>query len=223
MKALILVTILLVFATFMISCASPTAPAPTIAPSLPRPTLAPPTPPPATLVPPTNAPVPTSTVPPTAQLENLLGKTTTDSDPAVGFALDYPAAWNLTPISDQAKKGSIIYSVTIYSFPPRTSGEGIPPGGTKMDIGVNKNGAKSPQDALALRKQDIANGDLDQKILSEEPLTLAGGLQATRLHVTDRFGESFEVITALNGTTILLGGVGDSALLDAIAQTLRPL
>lgn len=223
MKAFILVTISLVFVTSIIACAAPGAPAPTTAPKISSPTVPPPTAVVATLPPPTNLPVPTKLAPPTPAPQSLLGKTTTYSDVVAAFALDYPAAWNISPIADTAKKDSIIYSVTIYSFPPRTSGEGIPAGGTKMDIGVNKNGAKSPQDALAMRKQEIANGDLDQKILSEEPLTLARGLQATRLHISDRFGESYEIITALNGNTILLGGVGDSALIDAIAETLHPL
>ena len=41
--------------------------------------------------------------------------------------------------------------------------------------------------------------------------------------VKSRFGESDEVITALNGSTIILGGVGDTPLIDAIARTLRPV
>jgi hypothetical protein len=117
-----------------------------------------------------------------------------------------------------------MYAATIYSFAPGQGGsEGIPPGASKMDILVNKNGASTLQEALELRKREFAGGDLEQKILSEEVWTLAGGLQAARLHVSSRFGESVEVISALKGNTILLGGVGDFTLLDAIARTLRPL
>lgn len=161
---------------------------------------------------------PQASVPAPAQ-----GETTRLRDEYAGFEIDYPADWFVTPIGDAAKKNSILYAVTIRSFETKVQSEGIPPGETKIDIGVNKNNAASPQAALEMRKQELANGDPEQKILSEEQWTLANNLQATRLRVASRFGESNELITALNGNTILLGGVGNSSTFDTIARTLRAL
>jgi hypothetical protein len=161
-------------------------------------------------------------VQPTAAPQTTLTDTTEYRDEYAGFMLEVPKDWNSTPVNDAIKPTSVIYSTTFYSWTPTSvSAEGIPSGETKIDVGVYQNGASSPEAALQLRKQEFANGGLDQTILSEQPLTLQGGLRATRLEVSSRFGDSIEVITAINGKTILLGGVGDAALIDAIAQTLR--
>lgn len=178
-----------------------------IAPTIVSPTFAPPTPIPATTAP---------------QIE--LGETKTYRDEFAGFEFDYPANWNMTPIAEEAKVDAYIYSATFFSF-TRTvpSAEGIPEGETKIDVGVFKNDATSADAALKLRKQEFANSDLEQKITREEMWTLPSGIQAARIQVHDRFGESAEMLTTINGRTILFGGVGDYALFDAIAKTLRPL
>ncbi|MBI4671381.1 MAG: hypothetical protein HY741_06890 [Chloroflexi bacterium] len=163
---------------------------------------------------PTNAPAPT----------RALGELKTYRDEFAGFELDYPAAWNMTPIADEAKQNAVIYAVTFYSWQPGAGGgEGVPSGGTKMDVVVESSGAQSPHDALAKRKQQFADAGLAQKVLDEQTWTLPNGIQATRMHVSGTMGESVEVVTALHGKTLILGGVGDFELVDAIARTLRPL
>lgn len=178
-----------------------------------------------TAAPPTLSP---TALPPTISTTTapqiILGATKTYRDEFAGFEFDYPATWNLTPVSDDAKKTSVIYSSTFFSWKPTGgSSEGIPAGGTKLDAAVYKNGASSPEAALEMRKQEYKNGDMEQTITSEKAWTLPGGLKATRLQVNSHFGESAEVITAINGKTILLGGVGDYKLFDAVAGTLRKI
>lgn len=212
MKGFVLFTMLLALAANAIACSGPTATPNSTIPTAAAPTLVAPTLP---------APTP-KVVSPTAVPTFNLGETKTYRDAEAGFEFDYPATWNMTPVSDEAKKNSIIYSATLYSWKPTGGGsEGIPPGGTKLDVGVYKNGAPSPEAALELRKQELANAS-DQTILSEQSWTLPSGLKATRLQVKSHFGESSELITAINGNLILLGGVGDYELLDAVGRTLRP-
>lgn len=216
-----LFTMLLVLAVVAIACSSPTPVPPTIVPTLPQPTLAAPTVPAPTLE---AAPPTLQATQPTPAPEFDLGETKTYRDTVAGFEFDYPATWNMTPVSDEIKKSSIIYAATFYSWEPKSvSAEGIPAGETKIDVGVYNKAATSPEAALEFRKQEFANSDLGHTILSEQAVTLPSGLKATRLQVKDRFGESSELITALNGNMILFGGVGDYALLDAIGRTLRPI
>ncbi len=195
-----------ILATIVAPTILPATPQPQSVPTIVAPTLAPPT-----LIPATAAP----------QIE--LGETITYRDEFAGFEFDYPANWNVTPIAEEAKANAYIYSATFFSF-TRTvpSAEGIPEGETKIDVGVFKNDAASAQAALELRKQEFAGSDLEQKILREEMWTLPSGMQAARIQVHDRFGESAEMLTTINGRTILFGGVDDYELFDAIARTLRP-
>lgn len=213
MKSLSLCTGLIVLVLSIFGCAAPT--------TVPTPVKTVPTVFVVTATPQSVSPTPIIA---TSEPQIDLGETKTYRDKFAGFEFDYPASWNLTPIGEEAKKNSVIYSATFFSWMPKGGGsEGIPEGETKIDVGVIKNNAPSPEAALALRKQEFANGDLEQKILREETWTLANGLQATRLAVSDRFGQSSELVTAINGNTILFGGVGDEKLFDAIVKTLRPL
>lgn len=226
MKGFLLAIGLCSFVLLAVGCATPTpTPIPIVPTAIPTfvipATVTPqplvPTSPPPTTVPPTN-------VPPTQAPQVSLGETKIYRDEVAGFEFDYPATWNTTPVSDAVKKDSVIYSATFYSWKPTSvSAEGIPEGGTKIDVGVYNNKASSPEAALEMHKTDIQNSDLGQTITAQEDWTLPSGLKATRLTVTDRFGESAEVITALNGRMILFGGVGDYELFDAIAHTLRPI
>lgn len=210
-------TVIWILGLGIVGCATSAPPAPTRAPLPPAPTLAPAVVPTAL---PTNLPAADETAMPQVNL----GETKTYRDEIAGFEFDYPATWSMTPVADEAKKSSVIYSATFFSWKPTGgSSEGIPAGGTKIDVGVIKNNAASPEEALALRKQEMANGDLEQTVLSEQAWTLPSGLKAARLQVKSRFGESAEVVTAINGRTILFGGVGDYALIDAVARTLRPI
>ncbi len=214
MKGFLLFIAVLVF---VVGCATPTS-----VPTTNRPATLPTQPIPTTLP----ATVTPQSVPstPTTQPPSHLGETKTYRDAFAGFEFDYPATWNLTPIAEDAKQNAYIYAATFFSWEPKSiSSEGIPEGETKIDVGVIKNGAASAQDALEKRKLEFASGGLGQTITSQAMWTLPSGMQAARLQVRDQFGDSIEMITAINGKTILFGGVGDAELFDAIAKTLRPI
>jgi hypothetical protein len=141
-----------------------------------------------------------------------------------GFALDYPQGWYIQEVSQEIKEQAVVYTITLTSWEPEMAGQmGIPEGGTKVDISVIKSGAQTPAEAFAARKREIGNADPPHTILSEEAWTLSGELPALRLQVESTFGEAAELITAIHGHTLLLGGLGDFALFDEIAGTLREI
>ena len=177
---------------------------------------------PATAVPATPVvPTPTPTVEiPTPTVEPTL----TYSDTEAGFALDYPAAWTILPISPEAKAGSFVYSTSLMSWQPVDGGsDGIPAGQTKVDVTLIKSNVASLDDAIAERKTLLGAGEVETSILSEEVLTLASGLPVLRWALTSSFGDSIEYIAAIDGNIVLVSGLGDAAVFDRVAGTLRAL
>lgn len=164
-------------------------------------------------------PTPTPTVEiPTPTVEPTLTYTDTEA----GFALDYPAAWTILPISPEAKEGSFVYSTTLMSWQPVDGGsDGIPAGQTKVDVTLIKSDVASLDDAIAERKTLLGAGEVETSILSEEVLTLASGLPVLRWALTSSFGDSIEYIAAIDGNIVLLSGMGDAAVFDRVAGTLR--
>jgi hypothetical protein len=153
-----------------------------------------------------------------------LGQTRVYRDNIVGFELDVPSHWSLTPAGNEAMVNATIYTVTFNSWTPIGGGsDGIPDGETKIDITVYKNKPADSSDALRMRKEEFANAGLGQEIQSEETWTLDNNLIATRLVVSSSRGQAAEVVTAINGNTVLLSGSGDDALFDAIVRTLRQI
>jgi hypothetical protein len=143
-------------------------------------------------------------------------------DDYAGYEIDYPADWYITDVTQEIRESSVAYAVTFTSWEPVGPGtEGIPEGGTKFDVSVWKNNATDLEEAAAEQKAQWANADPVQTVLSEEHWTLANGLPARRWLVESIFGQSVVVITVINGNTILIGGLGDYAVVDALAQTLR--
>ncbi len=220
MKRLLLLTFLSSILLTLVSCSiffpeEPTpTPSPRPSPTLPGPITPRPTAPP-------NAP---TAAPPTVIPRADLGQTRVYRDNITGFELDIPSHWSLTPVDNQAMVNSVIYTATFHSWTPIGGGsEGVPAGETKIDITVIKNNPADADAALELRKQEFANAGLNQEILSEETWTLDNNLLAARLVVSGNQGESAEIVTAINGSTIVLSGVGDYALFDAIARTLRQI
>jgi hypothetical protein len=178
------------------------------------------TPVPATPVPPTVA-VPTAT--PTVEIPTpTVEPTLTYTDTEAGFALDYPMAWTILPISPEAKAGSFIYSTTLMSWQPdEGGGGGMPAGQTKVDITLIKSNVTSLEAGVAERKAMLGSGEVETTIKSEETVTLPGGLPALRWELESPFGSSVEYIVPVKGNIVLLSGLGDAGLFDRIAQTLR--
>lgn len=211
MRTVTLMSVLIVAAVFLTGCVSPgTEPA-----AVSTVTTLPESPIPATPAIPTPTPtvvIPTPTVEPTL----------TYTDTEAGFALDYPAAWTILPISPDAKEGSFIYSTTLMSWKPDDGGSGgMPAGQTKMDITLIKSNVTTLDEAVAERKTMLGGGEVDTSVLSEETITLPGGLPALRWELTSSFGNSVEYIAPVKGNIVLLSGLGDASLFDRVAQTLR--
>lgn len=178
------------------------------------------TPAPATPVPPTVA-VPTAT--PTVEIPTpTVEPTLTYTDTEAGFALDYPMAWAILPVSPEAKEGSFIYSTTLMSWQPDEGGSGgMPAGQTKVDVTLIKSNVTSLDDAVAERKTMLGPGEVETTVRSEDIVTLPSGLPALRWELESSFGNSVEYIVPVKGNIVLLSGLGDAGLLDRVAQTLR--
>jgi hypothetical protein len=151
------------------------------------------------------------------------GATTTYQDALGGFALDYPVGWHLYDVSPEIKEQSVIYSAVLTSWEPvEGGGEGIPPDGTKVDVTVFKAEVANLEAAVAERRQQLAAEPPAPIILSEEAWSLAGGLPTLRWRLqSERAGESTEVITVINRKTVLITGLGNLALAEAVARTLQ--
>ncbi|MGB0389015.1 MAG: hypothetical protein ACPGWR_29685 [Ardenticatenaceae bacterium] len=139
----------------------------------------------------------------------------------VGFEIDYPPSWHVADPSPEIQETAKIYAIVFSSWVPEGPGQdGIPDGSSKMDLYVMRSGANTLQEAVEQRKKSLqSSGDI--AILSSEPLTLNGGLNAERWITQSNFGQSESTITVINGYTIVLGGLGDQELIEQIIRTLR--
>ncbi|MGD8751906.1 MAG: hypothetical protein PVG14_10815, partial [Anaerolineales bacterium] len=164
----------------------------------------------------------TEIAPTETPLSELEGPTSTYQDEHIGFALEYPADWHLVDVEEEIKEKATTYSATLSSWQPSEGGtEGIPEGGTKVDITVIDSGAQSLEEAVAIRKSEMEEDPMAETILSEEEWDLSGGLKAMRWQVESDRGQAAVLITALDGYTLLLSGLGDFDLFDQVARTLQ--
>lgn len=143
-------------------------------------------------------------------------------DEVVGFELRYPAGWDLIDVAPEVKLSSLGYAVTLNSWPRQPGGGGIPEGGTKIDILVEKSAPASPSDAAAMRRDQLAQDPAKPTVSNETALTLGVGLPATRWEVEEPMDRAVEIVTATNGYTVLFRGLGDFALVEAIVRTMQP-
>ena len=146
-------------------------------------------------------------------------------DEVGGWEIDYPAAWSLIDVAAQIKQESLNYSITLTSWQPQEPGtHGIPEGGSKVDISVDKNGAASPEAAVEARRQMLASGDPVNTVTFEEPWELPSGVSGTHWVVQSANGDSaHEFVTAINGNAVVVTGLGDEMLFEQVVSTLRPL
>jgi hypothetical protein len=146
-------------------------------------------------------------------------------DEVGGWEIHYPDTWSLTDVAPETKQESLGYSVTLTSWQPQEpGGQGIPQGGSKIDIGVTKGGAASPEAALGARRAEIVEGDAGTQIVFEEPWDLPSGLSGVHWTIQPSRGETVhEFVTAINGNRVVLSAFGDEAMFEQIVSTLRPL
>ena len=148
---------------------------------------------------------------------------TTYTDDSAGFSLEYPAHWYLESSALMHAEESFGYSVSMATWdilnPPTPSGKGqngIPDGGTKIDVAVTKQ-AMTLEEALAQQEQNESGSP----ILAREDVTLANGLPAVILDFEGPFGPIRTLITVLNGNVIYVSGYGNLEPFEAIALSLR--
>lgn len=171
-------------------------------------------------------PAPTETVSATATVTATTGlDMTTLRDEYAGFAIDYPTGWTVLEPPLEVREDAIIYSITLQSWPLEEPGtQGIPEGGSKMDISVSKSAAATLEAALAAYRTELTQTELPVEVVSEEPRELADGLSGAAFEIKNAQGDVFHnFVTAINGHRVLLSSLGDRAIFDAMVQTLRAL
>jgi hypothetical protein len=148
---------------------------------------------------------------------------TTYTDDLAGFSLDYPADWFIDASAAANADQAFAYSVGIATWdlrnPPTPSGKnpnGIPEGGTKIDVNVVRE-QKTLEEVAAQQ----AENESGSPILARKDVTLAGGLPGVILDVEGFAGPIRTLITTLNGNVIYVSGYGNLENFEAIALTLR--
>ena len=206
-------TLFSVLALLFSACTAPissqpisTVPPATVVLSTPEPTQAPVQVEPSS----TNASIPAMTM-------------TTYTDEFAGFSLDYPSAWYIDASAAANAEQSYAYSVGIATWdlrsPPTPSGKGqngIPEGGTKIDVNVTKQ-PMTLEEAVAQQRQN----ENSSPILAQKDVTLAGGLPGVILDMEGPAGLTRTLIAVLNGNVIYVSGYGNLENFEAIALTLR--
>lgn len=200
-----------VLALLFSACAAPSTPQPTstaiptneVLPS-PEPTL-----------PPVNVETPTAN----ANMPEIV----TYTDDVAGFSIDYPAGWFLENSAAANADQAFAYSVSIATWdllspatPPGKGQNGIPEGGTKIDVAVTKQ-ATTLEEAITQQEQNESGSP----VLAREDVSLANGLPAVILDFEGPFGPIRTLITVLNGNVIYVSGYGNLESFESIALSLR--
>jgi len=201
-----------VFALLFSACAAPSTPQPV-----------------ATVIPTSETqPTPESTLPPVKveppTIDENMPEMATYTDDVAGFSIDYPANWFIDGSATSNAGQAFAYSVGISTWdltnplpPPGKGQNGLPEGGTKIDVGVVKQ-AMTLEEAVTQQSQNESGSP----ILAREDVTLANGLPAVILDFEGPFGPIRTLITVLNGNVIYVSGYGDLEHFEAIALSLRP-
>jgi hypothetical protein len=148
---------------------------------------------------------------------------TTYTDDSAGFSIDYPADWFIDASAAANADQAFAYSVGISMWnlrspatPPGKGQNGIPEGGTKIDVGVVKQ-AMTLEEAVAQQMQNESSSP----ILAQKDVTLANGLPGVILDVEGQAGLTRTLITVLNGNIIYVSGYGNLQPFEVIALSLR--
>lgn len=166
---------------------------------------------------------PTETSAPETELP-ALGETLTYELPEVGIALDYPASWQVIDVAPDTRAQSMFYAIT-FNAEAATEGSQrtAPEDLTKFDLVIENSEDATLESALQARKDAFANDPTSGNIVSEQEIILPSGIPAVRLEIEGRFSPALDFLFVVDGRTIILSGLGDFPLIEAIAQTVRPL
>ena len=163
-----------------------------------------------------SAPSPEPTAEPSAtpisEPISAITTTVTYVDPEIQYAIDYPESWTIDDVP-----GSI---VKLMSFDPVERGSGVvQPDDLQIDIVPDLPQVEGNLEELVGLTTQASH------VIDREELELEGGVPAVRLHLgtpTTMTGETLVLLTVINGRGIRVQGIGDLALFDPIARSLRP-
>lgn len=178
-----------------------------------------------TTTPTTEAPAASTSTPADPVLPTAtLGEVTRYVDETAGVALLYPAGWSVLDVDPALKQESPAYAVSFQSWDLTEPGEGgIPEGATKFDLGIiSDTQATSLEEAVAERRAQLAGAEMEPvEILAEQRVRLGKGLEAVRWLLESQGEQSVLYLTYRNERMILISGLGDFQVIDAIAQTVE--
>ncbi len=138
------------------------------------------------------------------------------ADPYAQIQLSFPAGWSITPV-DEAIKAEANSYITLIESPPDAVPSGIP---MRLELVVLK-GGDNYEKALELRMEELrGHGWVAER---SEGLNLPSGEPANIFWLTTPEGQIAQMVTVINGNTILLTGMGDLFLFNPIAASLQRL
>lgn len=195
----------------LVACGAPGRVEPTAI----QPTIAP------TMAPTPEPPTPTATSEPSAApgaaATQLSFTPATYTDERAGFVLDYPATWTVDPSSQVGVRGGQALLLS-----PGTTLETLADGGTRVSITTYVWDPKNDLDAYVAQRK-VAWAASGFAITREEKWSLADGRTAYVFVVKTPEQPTFTLLTTSGQDYLQIGGDGDSALVEEIAHTLRPL
>jgi hypothetical protein len=174
----------------------------------PSPTLRPPVSPTLTPPPPTRPPVSPTPTPPTPTPTTVLTATRTYTDTALGFAIDYPADWDVDGV-----QGAFVWLSN-----PATSGEG------RQAINI----AALAEPSLEAMLDNVEQGSFGPYLIMAESVQLGGleALKVTLRQAPEGLSLLWLVITPQSqqqGQGLIIAAYGNPALAEAIVTTWRPI
>jgi len=164
------------------------------------------------------ASLPTATLSPEPTRAQRSFTAATYKDETNGFEVDYPSGWTLVSSTQVGSRAS-----AAQLFSPGSTAEKLLDGGTRMGITVYQ---WDPKDDLAAyvahRKTAWESGG--SAIIAETSGDLAGGRKQMSFTVRgpDKM-QAFFLLTTVGENYLEIAGDGNLALIEEIAQTMRPL
>ena len=162
--------------------------------------------------------VPTATIQPQPKRNPYSFAFTTYKDETNGFAVDYPEDWTLVPNTQIGSRGS-----TAQLFSPGTTAENLLDGGTRIGITVYLWDPKGDLTAYVAHRKTAWEGS-GSTILSETSGSLIDGREQVSFIVEgpDKT-QAFSMLTTIGDNYLEIAGDGDLALIQEIAQSMRPV
>ena len=171
------------------------------------------TPPPPTL------PSSTSTATSPAPSDTPGTAVRTYRDDSYGFTFDYPADWMVDAVT-LGDRAPAAYQLTSWKHEPGMVSE-VPPGGTIMNIGIQRWDPKGDLDAYVAQRKSawVASG---LTLSAEEEIMLANGNRAMVGVVTEpQEGQGYFLFTVLGEDYLFATGDGDVESLALVARSIR--